>query len=103
MTSLKLYALYDKVQDRFIAIMECSLPADVAFVLGAVNPTSDGNHCKEIIVSGNLETHGHVLGLKEWWKWAVDSKSVVMSEEFDFDVENVEIRELLLGEKKCLL
>ena len=70
---------------------------NVTLVLGAVDPARDGNYFKELVISGVLEKSGYVLGLKGWWQWAIDSDTVAMSDEFGFNVADVEIRELVLG------
>jgi hypothetical protein len=96
---MKLYVLYDKVQNKLIAEMKRSATQQhLSYILGAVDIEKDGNYFDRLIITGVLEQKGNVLGLKEWWKWALDSDSVEMSDEFGFSVNDVEVRELTLGQ-----
>lgn len=91
---MKLYVLYDVVQDKLIAEMESSIGSNM--VLGAINPETDGNFFKKIIISGVLGKKDAMMGLEKWWKWAIESKDVWVSEEFPFNYKNVVFKELII-------
>lgn len=91
---MKLYVLYDVVQDKLIAEMESFIGSNM--VLGAINPETDGNFFKKIIISGVLGKKDAMMGLEKWWKWAIESKDVWVSEEFPFNYKNVVFKELII-------
>lgn len=92
---IQLYVLYDKKQDKLIAEMET--PCGSKQTLGAVNIKTDGNFYKNIIVAGNNMPNGNIYGLSKWWKWAMESDCVEMSDEFPFHPDDIEIRCLEVG------
>lgn len=94
---MKLYCLYDKVQNKILAEMD-SYSKDV-WIIGAVDPAKDGNYFKKLIISGVLEEGNYKMGLRGWWKWVQEQENnPEVSDEFSFNEEDIEIRELNLGD-----
>lgn len=92
---MKLYVLYDQVQDRLIADMK-SYASNKKVTLGAVKPVDDANYFNSIVVAGAL-SDDQGRGIRPWWKWAVkalNETSILMSDEFGFDPANVVVEEM---------
>lgn len=87
---INLYVLYDVVQDKLIAEMET--PIDAPMMLGAVNPATDGNFYKRLLVAGVEKQSGGIMGLEKWWEWACERDHVEISDEFSFDIKNIKIK-----------
>lgn len=99
---MKLYCLYDKKQNKLIAIMQKE-----DYTLGAIDCSEGsraGNYIKEIVISLILKPSPLALGLVGWLDWVQEELKrkephVKISKEFPFDVADVEIRELSMSEK----
>ncbi len=93
---IKLYCLYDTKQDRVLAIMEPDISKPDITIIGSIDPVTDGNYYREIIVSGVRDSNNTVLGLSGWWNHVVNSDHYEMSDEFGFNIDKVWIRELVV-------
>lgn len=63
-------------------------------VLGAVDPTIDGNHYRHIVTSSHKAKVGSIMGLEAWWNWVCESDAVKMSSDFPFNEKDVVIKML---------
>lgn len=98
---IKLYCLYDKKQKKLLAEMETQKYYPF-LVVGAVDPKTDGNHFKRLILSGTRRPRNKKdsrCGIEGWWEWFVCTNYSYISEEFPFEEENIEIRELEMKPK----
>lgn len=80
---MKFFAPFDKRQKKLLAELETGNPT--VFVVGAIDPNTDGNVVKRHFLGGTLENN------KKWLEWMRSTKHWVVSEEYSFDISDVEI------------
>lgn len=91
---MELYLLKDK--DGFY-LAEMENYSEKVPVFGTVNPKTDGNYYKSLVISslkGRNEVQ-YTLGMEGWLDWflnqAIPNKWVLLSEEFPFDPKTLKI------------
>jgi hypothetical protein len=89
----KLFILYDKKQNLYIA--EFKNYSAHSFLLGAVNPETDGNYFDRLIIGGVLKQTKTVLGIEGWLDMCKTNQLPhLIHDEFPFDWNDIEIRQL---------
>lgn len=89
---MKFFAPFDNKQRKLLAEMHTGNPT--AFVVGAVDPNTDGNVVIRHFLGGKLENN------KKWLEWMKNAKHWVVSEEYPFDINDVVIVEFNIGDIK---